>query len=252
MIEAEIHRYATLGIFVMAAVTIVSARFVVAPYGRHDRQGWGPRVSSLTGWLVMETPAIVVFLACFVAGESATELVPLVLLGFWQLHYIHRTLVFPFRMRLRNKQMPWIVPLMGLGFNSINAYVNARWISQFGSYEPGWLADPRFLIGASLFACGFAVNYKADRMLAALRRPGETDYKLPHGWLYEYIACPNYFGEILEWVGWAIATWSLPGLGFAVFTIANVGPRALAHRRWYIERFPAFPRRRKALIPFLL
>ncbi len=85
MTEPEIHRYATLGIFAMAAVTIVSLRFVVAPYGRHDRTGWGPKVSSQTGWLVMETPAVVVFLACFVAGDSASELVPLVLLGLWQL-----------------------------------------------------------------------------------------------------------------------------------------------------------------------
>ena len=251
MIEAELQRYATLAIFGMAAATIVSLRFVVAPYGRHDRRGWGPRVSWLTGWLVMESPAVLVFLACFVAGDHASELVPLVLLGIWQFHYLHRTLIFPFRMRSRDKQMPWIVPLMGLGFNTINAYANARWISQFGTYGPEWLADPRFLVGAALFATGFAINYRADRMLAALRRPGETDYKVPRGWLYEYITCPNYFGEILEWIGWAIATWSLPGLGFALFTIANVGPRAFAHRRWYRERFPDFPRARKALIPFL-
>lgn len=251
MIEAELQRYATLAIFGMAAATIVSLRFVVAPYGRHDRRGWGPRVSWLTGWLVMESPAVLVFLACFVAGDHASELVPLVLLGIWQFHYLHRTLIFPFRMRSRDKQMPWIVPLMGLGFNTINAYANARWISQFGTYGTEWLADPRFLVGAALFATGFAINYRADRMLAALRRPGETDYKVPRGWLYEYITCPNYFGEILEWIGWAIATWSLPGLGFALFTIANVGPRAFAHRRWYRERFPDFPRARKALIPFL-
>jgi hypothetical protein len=252
MIESEIHRYATLGIFAMAAATLVSLLWVTAPYGRHGRKGWGPTIPSLTGWLVMETPAVLVFLICFVAGTRASELVPLVLLGMWQLHYIHRTYVFPFRMRLRNKRMPWVVPLMGLGFNSVNAYVNARWISQFGSYDSGWLTDPRFLVGATLFAVGFAVNYKADRMLAALRRPGQTDYKIPRGWLYEYIVCPNYLGEILEWTGCAIATWSLPGLGFALFTVANVGPRAFAHRRWYLERFPDFPRRRKALIPFLL
>ncbi len=251
MIEAELQRYATLAIFGMAAATIVSLRFVVAPYGRHDRRGWGPRVSWLTGWLVMESPAVLVFLACFVAGDHASELVPLVLLGIWQFHYLHRTLIFPFRMRSRDKQMPWIVPLMGLGFNTINAYANARWISQFGTYGAEWLADPRFLVGTALFATGFAINYRADRMLAALRRPGETDYKVPRGWLYEYITCPNYFGEILEWIGWAIAAWSLPGLGFALFTIANVGPRAFAHRRWYRERFPDFPRARKALIPFL-
>ena len=58
--------------------------------------------------------------------------------------------------------------------------------------------------------------------------------------------------ELLEWVGFAIASWSLPGLAFAVYTAANLVPRALANRRWYRERFPDYPSERKALIPFLL
>ena len=62
---------------------------------------------------------------------------------------------------------------------------------------------------------------------------------------------PNYLGEILEWTGWAIACWSLAGLSFAVFTFANLAPRALANRRWYVETFPDFPRARKALVPYL-
>ena len=89
-------------------------------------------------------------------------------------------------------------------------------------------------------------------MLIQLRKPGETGYKLPRGGLYERVTCPNYLGELLEWVGFAIASWSLPGLAFAVYTAANLVPRALANRRWYRERFPDYPSERKALIPFLL
>jgi len=89
-------------------------------------------------------------------------------------------------------------------------------------------------------------------MLLNLRKPGETGYKVPRGWLYEYVTCPNYLGEIIEWLGFALATWSLPGLAFALYTAANVGPRAFAHHRWYRERFPDYPKHRKVLIPFLL
>ena len=63
---------------------------------------------------------------------------------------------------------------------------------------------------------------------------------------------PNYFGEIIEWAGFALATWSLPGLAFAIYTAANVGPRALSHHRWYREKFGDYPPKRKALIPFVL
>jgi protein-S-isoprenylcysteine O-methyltransferase Ste14 len=89
-------------------------------------------------------------------------------------------------------------------------------------------------------------------MLFALRKPGEGGYTIPRGWLYEYVSCPNYLGEILVWCGWAIATWSLAGLAFALYTAANVGPRALAHHRWYLREFEDYPRQRKALIPFVV
>jgi len=118
-------------------------------------------------------------------------------------------------------------------------------------YPADWLRDPRFVLGALLFFAGLAVNYRADRVLIALRRPGESGYRIPRGWLFEYVACPNYFGEIVEWFGFALATWSLPGLAFALFTAANIGPRAFAHRRWYRRTFPDYPAERKALIPFL-
>jgi len=131
----------------------------------------------------------------------------------------------------------------------LNAYVNARWVSQFGHYPAAWLADPRFLCGAALFVAGVVINVTADNTLLRLRRENRG-YQIPRGGLYERVSCPNYLGEILEWTGWAVATWSLAGLAFALYTIANLAPRARAHHRWYRARFPEYPSRRRALIPF--
>jgi len=133
----------------------------------------------------------------------------------------------------------------------VNVYLNGSYIAA-GSYPAAWLTDPRLLVGVALFLVGFVINRWADRVLRNLRAPGETGYKIPRGGLYELVACPNYFGELLEWVGWAVATWSLAGLSFAVFTAANLIPRAVANRRWYRERFPEYPASRRALIPYLL
>ena len=77
-------------------------------------------------------------------------------------------------------------------------------------------------------------------------------YKIPQGGMYRWITSPNYFGEIVEWVGWAIMTWSLPGLAFALYTTANLAPRAISNHRWYRRTFPDYPRERRALVPFLL
>ncbi len=105
------------------------------------------------------------------------------------------------------------------------------------------------ILGLTLFLAGFMINRWADRVLQNLRQPGEKGYKIPFGGLYRWISCPNYLGEIIEWAGWAIATWSLPGLAFAIWTFANLAPRARAHHAWYHQNFPDYPTERKALFP---
>ena len=85
-----------------------------------------------------------------------------------------------------------------------------------------------------------------------MRKPGETGYKIPKGGLFKYISCPNHFGEILEWIGFAIMCWNLAAFAFAIWTVANLIPRAVSHHKWYKENFENYPTKRKAVIPFLL
>lgn len=251
MTEAELHYALTLTQIGLAVLTFGILVFVRAPYGRHYHGGWGPAVPNWAGWVLMESPAVLLFSGVYLQGAHRFEVVPLLLLGLWQLHYVHRTFVFPFRVRSK-RSMPLVVAGFGFAFNSLNAYVNARWISHLGDYPSAVLGEPWLWLGITVFVAGYVINKQADRMLLALRRPGQTGYSIPRGWLYEWVSCPNYLGEILEWVGWAIATWSLPGLAFALYTAANVGPRALSNHRWYRERFEDYPAQRKALIPFVL
>jgi 3-oxo-5-alpha-steroid 4-dehydrogenase 1 len=251
MSELEFHAALVQGVLVVAVLTALTLLFVSAPYGRHARRGWGPMMNTRLAWVVMESPSVLWFLAVFFAGSHAWSPAPLLLLLLWQSHYVQRTFVFPLKIRPGGETAVSVV-VMGFVFNLINAYVNARWISELGSYELSWLADPRLWIGVGLFVLGYRINRWADAVLAGLRRPGETGYKIPRGGLYEWISCPNYFGELLEWTGWAIATWSVAGLSFALFTAANLVPRALTHHRWYREKFPEYPARRKAVIPFVL
>ena len=248
MTEAALHRGLALGMIATAVAVFAALRITTAPYGRHVRAGWGPTMPARLGWIVMEAPAAVAFLAIYALGDRALGLAPLVLLVLWQLHYVHRAFVFPFGMR-GDKRMPIAVAGMAIGFNLVNAYLNARQVSAFGDYPAGWLLDPRFPAGAALFLGGRAINRRADRILLELRATG--DYQIPRGMLFRWVSCPNYLGEIIEWIGWAVATWSLAGLAFAAFTFANLAPRALSHHRWYRERFANYPPERRALIPFL-
>lgn len=241
--------YAMLG---LAVVTLAAVSFVTAPYGRYVRDGWGPTVPSRIGWIAMESPAVLAFVAFYVTGTHRAAPASLALLALWQTHYVHRAFVFPLAMRAEGKTMPALIVAMGFAFNVLNARINAQWIAELADYPTRWLVDPRFAAGALVFFAGLVINVRADRRLRALRAPGETGYKVPHGGLHEYVSSPNYLGEIIEWLGWALATWSLPGLAFAVYTIANLCPRALHHHAWYRQTFPGYPPSRKALLPFIL
>ncbi len=234
----------------LAVATVVGLRFITAPYGRHGRSGWGPTVPARVGWLVMESPAALLFLAVYLSGAHRAGLVPLVFLGLWELHYVQRAFVYPLLMRA-GARMPLSIMAMAITFNVLNGYVNARWVSDLGTYPPSWLYDPRMLAGVLLFLGGLAVNLDADRRLRRLRGPGETGYKIPQGGGYRWVSSPNYLGEMVEWFGWALATWSLAGLAFALYTTANLAPRALDNHRWYQEHFPDYPPQRRALLPRL-
>jgi len=146
--------------------------------------------------------------------------------------------------------MPLSVVLMAIGFNGVNGYLNGRYLFTFsGGYPNRWLMAPSFLLGAALFAAGLMVNRRSDRTLHELRGAEETGYRIPQGGFYRWVSSPNYFGEIVEWTGWAIATWSLAGLSFALWTAANLAPRARSNHAWYRQQFSEYPEERKALIP---
>lgn len=252
MTEASLHHAIVLGWIGLSVVMFPFLMFLTAPYGRHARSGWGPTIDNRLGWILMEAPAALVIFGFWLFGEHSAGLTPIVLLALWELHYINRAFIFPLRIRSQGKRMPVVVMASGVLFNCVNGYINGRWLFGLsGGYADAWLADPRFWIGAALFLTGYGINLHADQVLMNLRKPGETGYKIPRGGLYRWVTSPNYFGEVIEWTGWAIATWSLPGVAFALWTAANLIPRARDHHKWYLSRFPDYPPERRAVIPLI-
>jgi len=249
--EQSFYHWLMAAWFILSAVTFVVLLAIPAPYGRHLRPGWGPRVNARWGWVLMEGTVVLVFTLFWALGRDPFAVMPLFLLLVWQSHYLYRALVFPFRLR-GDRSMPLVIVLSGMLFNVVNGYINARWLYTLSGRDwDRWWGDPRFAAGLALFFIGMAVNHWADHRLRRLREKGSGGYGIPHGGLYRLVSCPNYLGEIVEWAGWALLTWSLPGLAFLVWTAANLVPRALHHHRWYRETFPDYPPVRKAIIPWL-
>ncbi len=252
MIDLTVFNEMIIGWIFLALIIFISLFFVAAPYGRYTRQGWGATVPDRMGWVVMESVSSILFAVCFVIGGNKINLVLLLFFCMWEAHYLHRAFIYPFSLRITAKQMPVLIMSLGVFFNAINAYLNGDYLFSLSKgYSIEWFRDPRFICGFSLFVIGFVMNRQADTRLKNLRPQGEMNYKIPGKGLYQWISCPNYLGEILIWMGWAIATWSLAGLSFAIWTMANLIPRARAHHKWYKKKFPDYPPGRKALIPGL-
>lgn len=227
--------------------------FVTAPYGRHISNRWGITIPNRLGWVVMEIVSPLVFGYFFLAGPVAKTLPMWLFFGLWVAHYFNRSILFPLRIRSSGKRIPLLIVLSAVGFNLMNGFTNGYYLGSLAPpYPIHWLASPQFILGMMLFLTGAGINLWADEKLMALRKPGESGYKIPKGGLFNYLSCPNHFGEILEWFGFALLTWNLAALGFAIWTAANLIPRAISHHRWYQQHFEDYPPARKAILPGLL
>jgi len=171
----------------------------------------------------------------------------------FQLHYFQRAFVFPFLLKGKSR-MPLVIMMMGMLFNLLNGFMQGEWLFYLAPetlYPPEWLMTPQFIIGVLLFFTGMGINWYSDYVIRHLRKPGDTRHYLPSQGMYRYVTSANYFGEIIEWAGWAILTWSLSGLVFLWWTVANLVPRANAIWYRYKEEFGDAVGNRKRVFPFL-
>ena len=227
--------------------------FVTAPYGRYTTRKWGKAISNRAGWILMEVPALLVFLYVVVTGKADKNAVVWIIVLLFTLHYTNRSLIYPFRIKTRGKKMPLLIVILAITFNTVNSYINGYYLGTLQHmYNITWWTDARFIVGIFLFVTGMILNVAADEKLIQLRKSNSNGYQIPYGSMFKKISCPNFFGEIVEWLGFAVLCWSLPALSFFVWTLCNLVPRALDHHRWYKKQFADYPANRKAVFPYLL
>lgn len=253
-------------LFIMALVGLVvfiALYFVDAGYGKMRTEKWGPAINNKIGWCLMEAPVFIVVLFLYLRSihlyGGVTRNAPYwVFLLIFEAHYFQRSFIFPFIMKGQSK-MPLVIMGLSVLWNLINGYVQGYWLFHIApNYKPelytaSWLTDPRFIVGTCIFIAGMIINLHSDYVIRHLRKPGDTNHYLPKKGLYKYVTSANYFGEITEWLGFAILTWSTAGLLFFWFSCCNLVPRANSIYHKYEEEFPEeFNRKKlKRIIPFI-
>lgn len=255
MITQDVFNYMIVGMKAMAVLVFISLFFVNAGYGQFRTKQWGWSLDNRWAWMFMEAPVFLVMLVIWMGTPLKYMLPQLVLFGLFQLHYFQRSFIFPWLMT-GHSRMPFAIMLMGITFNTINGIMQGGGLYWFPNpdYTEGasYLLRWNALCGILLFLAGLIVNWHSDHVIRHLRQPGDTRHYLPSKGLYRYVTSANYLGELMEWVGFAMAAATPAAWVFPIWTAANLVPRAHAIYKRYVSEFGAKAvGNRKRLIPFV-
>ena len=234
---------------------LIIVSFIRLPYGRYYDTNL--QLKGRITWFIMESPSIIiplylmhtfkdnrVFLTFF--DLKTFYLIPFLV------HYCHRGIIYP--LYIQSNSMPLFTALLGITYTTFNGYLQPKYILSLSNSSPlSSLSMLRYAVGIIIFFIGMYINLQADYYLIKLsKNKKKGQYFIPRGYLFEYISCPNFFGETLEWFGYAICIWTLCGWGFFLQTFFTIIPRGYHHHQYYKDKFSGYPPNRKAVIPYLL
>ena len=247
----SIYNFILIPWLLLAIISFFFLFWINAPYGRFSDKNWGILVEYKIGWFVQEIISPLTFSYFFINGVAEKNIISWILFSIWVIHYINRSIIFPMRIRNTSK-IPISVIASAIFFNLVNGFINGYYIGNIINFPITYLYSMKFILGFIILIIGVIINTSADKVLIKIKNQN-IGYQIPTGGLYKYITCPNYFGEIIQWTGFAIITWSFPALLFVLWTMANLIPRAKAYNNWYQLKFEGeYPNNKKAIIPYII
>ncbi|KAI9596889.1 3-oxo-5-alpha-steroid 4-dehydrogenase-domain-containing protein [Syncephalis fuscata] len=170
-------------------------------------------------------------------------------------HFIKRELESVLVHRFSNGTMPF----RNIFKNSFHYHILGGLLIAYSIYGPGLAAgtesaklSPTWywaLIGVFVFA--ELGNLSTHITLRNLRPPGTRVRRIPYGFGFGLVSCPNYTFELLAWAAYALFTSSWAAWFFFAVSFGQIYLWAIKKHKAYRREFPDYPRNRKALIPFI-
>ena len=239
---------------VTAVIVFIALYFVKAGYGIFRTKQWGLSINNKVAWVLMEAPVFFVMLYMWASNGTPTTLPAFLAFLLFELHYFQRSFIFPLMMKGQS-QMPVAIMLMGVIFNVINGLVIGTSLFTLppSAYNDGaaYLTHPTAIAGIAIFFSGMGINLHSDHVIRHLRKPGDNRHYLPQKGFYRYVTSANYFGELVEWTGFALLCSTPAAWLFVVWTAANLVPRAAAIHKRYRDEFGDAVGSRKRILPFV-
>ena len=239
---------------VTAVIVFIALYFVKAGYGIFRTKQWGLSINNKVAWILMEAPVFFVMLYMWASNGTPTTLPAFLAFLLFELHYFQRSFIFPLMMKGQS-QMPVAIMLMGVIFNVINGLVIGTSLFTLppSAYNDGaaYLTHPTAIAGIAIFFSGMGINLHSDHVIRHLRKPGDNRHYLPQKGFYRYVTSANYFGELVEWTGFALLCSTPAAWLFVVWRAANLVPRAAAIHKRYRDEFGDAVGSRKRILPFV-
>ncbi|KAF4984648.1 hypothetical protein FZEAL_224 [Fusarium zealandicum] len=174
--------------------------------------------------------------------------------GMIMLHFIKREYETLFVHKFSASTMPWT----NIFKNSFFYWAFSGVVCAYFIYHPTSLAAQADIpiidaIGAAIYLFGETGNALVHKYLASLRSTGGTERKIPTGYGFELVTCPNYMFEVLSWVGIIVASRSWTVALFISIGIAQMFPWGKGKERTYRKEFgDKYKKKRYVMLPGLL
>lgn len=273
--EDNFNYYIQLGLISSFLPTFLILFFIKAYYGKffdssdnkkesnsllNNLRKFFPVIPSHISWIIQECPCVFITLFYLIKYQSKISILQIAVIFPFLVHYIHRSFIFPFIIH-SSKNYPLEITLMALSFCIFNSIIINRSIIIFSEYDSNDYLT--IFIGIMFTFNGMFINVYHDYSMSYQRayqnrKSKGTHYIIPRGFLFEFISCPNYFGELIEWFGFTILSGTFSGFVFFICSFANLFPRAIQYHKWYQTKFKEeFAtniklKRRKAIIPLII
>ncbi|KAI2468297.1 3-oxo-5-alpha-steroid 4-dehydrogenase-domain-containing protein [Annulohypoxylon bovei var. microspora] len=176
--------------------------------------------------------------------------------GMVMAHFAKRELETMFLHKFSAATMPFAYVFR----NSVFYWAMAGFLGALEIYAPFSPAavapdapTPLTYLGFFLYAFGELMNLDVHYYLAHLRRPGETDRKIPRGHGFGIVTCPNYMYEIIAWIGIIIVTRSPSLLAFIFVGSYYMYTWGWGKEKTYRKQFgDKYKKKRFVMLPGLL
>ncbi|KAI0059252.1 hypothetical protein BV25DRAFT_1860876 [Artomyces pyxidatus] len=226
----------------------------------------GPQVSWQTVFLVeycgplVIHPLIYHFSNVFYRGPVQHSQLQQYVYAMVLFHFLKRELETLFVHRFSHATMP----LRNIFKNSFHYHILSGLMLAYPIYSPTYSANspyikgtvrenPQFLLACTaVFLFAEYSNFSAHMTLRNLRPAGTRTRAIPYGYGFSLVSCPNYFFETLAWTAVAIMSSSWAAWLFVAVSTGQMLSWALKKHKGYKKEFgTAYPKGRKAMIPFI-